>query len=350
VHSQQKVTFVTQSIISSSTNLKEPLMKSTMLSLALVSMALVLVSAICATAATVPTFSGSLVFDLNANSGITQSGGNVSAWQSTVGTDTLTNAPGNATFSAGDSPSTPFGSPLFVAHATPNGSPAVSFNPNPVPGAVATGGQALGLSGVPADFPGGTADRTVFVVAQYNNTNSNGNFAGFEYGGNTSGTLIGPYAIGSAFSVAAQGDNTLVSDVWGNNVNPGGSHTGVWLGEASTLSGGTVTLYDFNKGSSTTANQVGTNTFGGVNTGTNGVTLGVELDGNSFGSMLVSEVLVYKGLLSPTQIGDVNNYINQQWFLSTPEPSSFVLLGSAIGALGIGAVRRRNSTVAAINK
>lgn len=315
-------------------------MKSTMLSLAPVSMALVLVSAVSTSAAPVP-FSSNLVFDLNANSGITQSAGSVSAWQSSVGTDTLTNAPGNATFSAGDSPSTPFGSPLFVAHATPNGSPAVSFNSG---GSLATGGQALGLSGVPADFPGGTADRTVFVVAQYNNTNGNANFAGFEYGGNTSGNLIGPYAIGSAFSVAAQGDNTLVSDVWGNNVNPGGSHSGVWLGEASTLSGGTVTLYDFNHGSSTTSNQVGTNTFGGVNTGTNGVTLGVELDGNSFGSMLVSEVLVYNRLLNPTEITAVNNYINQQWF-ATPEPSSFALFGSAIGALGLVAVRRRKSVV-----
>jgi hypothetical protein len=316
-------------------------MKSTTLRLALVSFALVLVSVQGASAATVPTFGGSLVFDLNANSGITQSGGSVSAWQSTVGTDTLTNAPGNATIIAGDGGATSFGMPVFVAHATPNGSPAVSFNSS---GSVFTGGQALGLSGVPADFPGGASDRTVFVVAQYNNTNANGNFAGFEYGGNTNPPIVfSPYQSHTSFSVAAQGDNTLVSDVWGNNVNPGGTHTGVWLGEASTLSGGTVTLYDFNHGSSTTANQVGSNNFGSVTTGTNGVTLGVELDGNNFGSMLVSQVLVYNSVLTPAEITQVNSYINQQWFI-TPEPSSFVMLGGAVGALGLVAVRRHKAS------
>ncbi len=41
--------------------------------------------------------------------------------------------------------------------------------------------------------------------------------------------------------------------------------------------------------------------------------------------------------------------INQQWF-TTPEPSSFVLLGSAIGTLGLIVVRGRRSVVATSNK
>lgn len=255
-----------------------------------------------------PDVSGNLVLQLDANTGVTTSGGNVTAWadQSTSGNNVV---------------GTSGSEPTLVSGAI-NGNPALSFS----------GGQSL--NNTISSLVGSGADRTVFVVGQLiggNSTSFGGalltfrqsapemtllqfGYAGINYvysdaatldyfTGNEYSTLTSPFVV--AYSSLAAGDS-LVETLNGSTI-----------GTVPTTPGGTVTS----------------------DTGVTGFTVGNNSSSQGW-TGYIGEVLVYNTALSGTDIASVDTYLADHWASPAPEPSSVALMGLGLVALAWTVAKR----------
>ena len=224
-----------------------------------------------------------LVLELDADRGVTTNGGQVTAWadQSGLGND-LTGA----------------GDPQLAANSLNNHN-TIQFD---------TTGDKLdrtidALSGLPA----GDSDRSVFIVAKYN---ENG-YGGFGYGKTSKNNAFG-------LNVDAEGD--LLVQGWGaGDVESTTVGTGAgWLTQTAIVaadpSGGAAEVVNHYKDGTLIDSE--TRNF---NTVLETLVVGSNLKGNDSIDMEVAEILVYNRALSDAERQQVESYLQQKYALSGPQ-------------------------------
>ena len=154
---------------------------------------------------------GGLVLQLETDSGVTISGGKVTAWRDMSGK-------GNHLVGAGDP---------ALSGTTPTGAPVIDFD-----GAGDKLERALGLNGL----PGGNQNRTVFFVVDY--INPQGVFAGAVFGDDEANQTFGLTAAGASGNLAVQGYGGANDHASGTNGVAGG-----FLVQSAVLANGTLKQY-----------------------------------------------------------------------------------------------------------
>ena len=238
--------------------------------------------------ATLPT--SGLVMHLDGNTGITLSGSTVLSWADQISSGNNLTAFGNPTLLSGQ----------FI------GRNVVHFDGID---------DALGRSGF-TGLPTGSAARSVFMVVRYNAANDiGGDWAGFTYG---------TAADNQAFGLCLTPSGTLGVQGWGggNDIvsSPATVGVGRWLNQGAVYSGGTLTQYTNGVGIGTAAHTYAT--------GTGGVRLGEELDGNKNLNMDVAEVLVYNRAVSATELQQIEDYFEQRYVNGTSGTPPMVTITS----------------------
>lgn len=187
------------------------------------------------------------------------------------------------------------GNPQFVASATPSGKPAIVFD-----GA----GDKLEVEGkaVIDDLPANAADRTVFVVANYLDTQ--GAQAGFAYGkANANRTFaIGADGISGNLSIQGYlGDNDLVSSTPG--VGQG------WQVQSVVLENNLLQHFESGVLIDSWTHAYATR----VDAPTSKLVLGQSLNESGFSELEVGAVLVYDRALSNSERQQVENYLSDKY-------------------------------------
>jgi len=156
------------------------------------------------------------------------------------------------------------------------------------------------------NLPSGTAYRSVFTVTSYR---SNG-FGGFTYG---------TAASTAAFGLVINSSGNLSVQTFGTDYNSATTalNTGALLQEA--VFNGLSYLIEYKNGAS-----IGTFTTSNLNTGTNGIQIGAEIDGSPFLNMDLAEALVFNTPLSNLEKAEVENYIKVKYNLFGTPPTTSV--------------------------
>ncbi|MDX1418840.1 MAG: PQQ-dependent sugar dehydrogenase, partial [Rubricoccaceae bacterium] len=234
-----------------------------------------------------------LALYLEADRGVTETGGVVSAWADQSGL-------GNDLTAAGD--------PSIGVVTTPSGLPAIAFD-----GAGDTLERAASLNGLPA----GGADRTVFLVAEYG---SDG-WGGFTYGDTGCDEAFG-------LVVDDTGDLAVQSGCDGYPTGEAGNGAG-WLTQAAVLSGTTLTHYKDGA-------VIDTEPAASFNTVLTRIVLGAEIDASPTLDMDVAAVLVYDRALTDADRQQVETYLYDK-YLDVPPPVALATITSpADGAFVLG--------------
>ena len=224
-----------------------------------------------------------LVLELDANRGVTTNGGQVTAWADQSGL-------GNDLIGAGN--------PQLAANALNNHN-TIQFD---------TSGDKLSrtideLSGLPA----GDSDRSVFMVAKYN---ENG-YGGFGYGKTSKN---------NAFGLNVDSEGELLVQGWGaSDIDSETVGTGAgWLTQAAIVSanpsGAAAEIVNHYKDGALIDSD--TRNF---NTVLETLVVGSNLKGTNSIDMEVAEILVYDRALSEAERQQVETYLQQKYALSGPQ-------------------------------
>ncbi len=217
-------------------------------------------------------FTDGLVMRLSGDDGLVTSGTSVLSWTDETGN-------GNNVAPINGNPT--------VVHQPLNGHDVVSFDG--VDDDLGTGVFSL---------PAGGADRTIYVLANYESSG----WGGFLYGSTGANQAFGPAAspndtLGVFGSGAA---NDFESDALA--VSSG------WVTQAVVLSNGELQQY----ANGSFLDQQ-THTF---NTGTGTLRIGASIDGTGFVDMDIAEILVFDRALSDTERGQLDSYFQTTYALS----------------------------------
>ncbi len=213
-----------------------------------------------------------LTLRLDAESGVTKSGTKVTQWSD---------------FSGLGNNLTSIGNPQWVNNAL-NGRDVINFD-----------GVGDRLVGIANGLPGGSSDRTVFMVARYDD---NG-YGGFAYGApatnQTFGTTVAPNG-----NLAVQGwgnANDFISRVAGSGQE--------WLIQGAVLQSNQLKHYK-------NGVEIDTRTHAyNTRTGTESqIVIGAEIDGNPQLNMTVAEILVYDRALTTAERQQVEDYLRSKYF------------------------------------
>ena len=194
---------------------------------------------------------------------------------------------------------------------TPAGLPAIAFD-----GEVDTLGAVLGLSALPS----GSADRTMFLVVDYLNTN--GWSSGAAYGTGTTNQTFGLVAGGSTGNYGVQGwggQNDFDSGTDG--ISPG------WAVQSAVLENDVLSQY-LDGGLIDTD----THTF---NTTLTQLVLGAHIGGAAEGEMNIAAVLIYDRALNEVERADVETYLTNKYLTDDGINDTPIAIGEILDA-GIG--------------
>ena len=220
-----------------------------------------------------PVFNG-LVLHLETASGLTTQNGTVTGWEDASASNILLNASGD---------------PALGPGLTPAGLPAIAFD-----GEVDTLGAVLGLSALPT----GNADRTIFFVVDYLDTN--GRSSGVTYGTSTTNQTFGLVAGGSTGDYGVQGwggQNDFHSGTDG--ISPG------WAVQSVVLDDDVLSQYL--DGDLIDAD---THTF---NTMLEQLVLGAHIGGAAEGEMNIAAVLIYDRALNENERTQVEDFLQTKY-------------------------------------
>ncbi len=216
-----------------------------------------------------------LVLQLEADSQVTlQSGNTVAGWSDRSGK-------GNNLVAGG--------APKLNVVQTPSGKPAITFNGT---------SDLLKREGSIVGFPQGNADRTMFLVARYNDANV---WAGAAYGTGANNQAFG--------LIARSGSGRLGLQGWGNGNDLVSTTAGVgagWMVQSGSHSGGTASLYK----DGTQIAQF-THTY---NTGSSRFVIGEEIAHYGFVKIDVAAVLIYDRALTSSERASVDAYLRAKYF------------------------------------
>lgn len=220
-----------------------------------------------------------LVLQLDANLGITQSGGTVSSWADQSG------------LSNDFSQSTTTKRPSYIAATTNTGKPALRFDGNS--DALVLGSSSL--SGIDFDTDPSSQTFTTFIVGKANSKASTSSFMSKSNGWGSDATFSfgrlpnGNFAHvlqGVSSSVLGNGYNNLHASQWN------GVHYGYWLNQR--------TQTEPSRG-----NRIAQN---------NNMTLGASNNGSSdYLDGDISEVRIYKGVLTEAEKFNIENELIDKW-------------------------------------
>lgn len=220
-------------------------------------------------------------------------GNSVAAWLDGSGN-------GNNLFAQGD--------PTLVQNATPTGQAALAFD-----------GDGDLLERVNANdtifnLPTGNADRTMFFVVDYENTN--GRSSGVTYGNSASNQTFGLVAGGSTGNFAVQG--------WGGQNDFDSATEGLspgWAVQSAVLNNDVLSQY-LDGGLIDTD----THTF---NTARNKLVLGAHIKGAAEGEMTIAAVLIYDRALNAVERQQVEDFL-QLKYITDPDNNTPVAAPDAI--------------------
>jgi hypothetical protein len=229
------------------------------------------------TTSSLPVTSG-LVTHLEADQGVTASGGQVTGWTDQSGT-------GIDLSSAGD--------PQLQSNAL-NGQPAISLDGD---------GDKLVRTGDLTGLPSGAQDRTMFVVTKYDNAND---WAGTAFGNGDSNQAFGLVVKGGSGALTVQG--------WGNDLVSGTQGTGAdWLVQSAVVASDQVTHYK-----NGTQIDSGSKTYDTtLDAASSKFVIGEEIAGNGYNDMHIAAVVVYDRALSETERQQVEDYLQQKYGLDS---------------------------------
>jgi hypothetical protein len=220
-----------------------------------------------------PVTSG-LVTHLEADQGVTTSGGSVTEWADQSSTGIYLSA-------AGD--------PQLQSNAL-NGQPAISLDGN---------GDKLVRTGDLSGLPSGAQNRTMFVVTKYDNAND---WAGTAFGNGANNQAFGLTVKGGSGALTVQG--------WGNDLVSGTQGTGDgWLSQSAVVANDQVTHYQngslIDSGSKTydTTLDAPSSKF----------VIGEEIAGNGYNDMEIAAVIVYDRALSDSERQQVEQYLADKY-------------------------------------
>jgi hypothetical protein len=186
------------------------------------------------------------------------------------------------------------GSPQTGLVSTPTGKPSISLN--------GSGGklERINATNPLGGLPTGNADRTMFVVAKYNNSTA---WGGVAYGTGANNQAFGLIVKNPSGELVFQGwggVNDLVSTTPGIGAG--------WLLESGVLSSGTATLYEDGA-------QIAqwTHTY---NTVLTKLVIGQEIASLGYVGMDVAVVLVYNRALSASERTSVEGYLRNKFLQS----------------------------------
>lgn len=219
-----------------------------------------------------------LVVSLETDAGLSTDGGNnVLSWLDSSG--------------LGNDLQTVIGDPIVVSAATPSGADAINFD----------GDDSLARLGVTDTLNGlstGAADRTVFIVAQFNTATA---LAGVAYGSGAANANFGLTADSPQGNLAVQGGGAGNNFVSTNQ----GSGTG-WLLQSAVLSANQLDHYR--------DGELVDSAFHMFNTEATDLMIAQEIDGAGFAGMDVAAVLIYDRALTEMERHEVQAYLHSKYF------------------------------------
>ena len=191
------------------------------------------------------------------------------------------------------------GDPVLLSDGTPTGRGAIRLDGV---------GDRLHRSGPQAAFPGGHAERTMFVVANYRSSG----FGGVSYGRPATHCTVDPNQV---FGLVVDNRGDLAVQGWclGYDVSTGHQATGDgWLLHSAVVHGDTLSQYR-------DGNLLGSwlHTFATDPSGD--LVIGAEIDGSPYVNMDVAAVLLYDRALSDGEREQVEAYL-QTKYLATGIP------------------------------
>lgn len=209
-----------------------------------------------------------------------------------------------------------FGDPQVEFNSTPGGLPAIVFDGD---GDKLERLQTAELN----NLPGGSADRTVFTVINY--VDSQGVTAGFVYGRDRTNRAFG-------LTTDADGDLTVQGYGLANDAisNVAGDGAG-WLTQSVIVSGSSVTHYQ--DGGLIDSFTQTYNTI--LSQSDSKIVIGEEIGGLGYSQLEIGAVLMYDRALSDSERLEVEQYLNAKYFLggSTPianDDDALVAQGAAV--------------------
>ncbi|MEQ1851989.1 MAG: LamG-like jellyroll fold domain-containing protein, partial [Chthoniobacteraceae bacterium] len=225
--------------------------------------------------AAAPPVTTNLVLHLESTQGVSTSGTKVNSW-----TDLSSRA--NTVSSVGN--------PQLVPTRTPSGKPAITFN------GTTDALQRVHSSSPLNGFPTVNANRTIFIVAKYNNASTD---AGVSYGTASSNRAFGLVVAPTTGQLRLQGwgsSNELTSTTAGSGAG--------WLVQSAVLSSGTATLF---KNGTQIAQWAHT-----YNTSLTRLAIAARLS-SGFVNMEVAAVLIYDRALTATERASVETYLRTKY-------------------------------------
>lgn len=212
-----------------------------------------------------------LVFSLEADQGITASGGVVSVWNDQTGSNHLSAV----------------GDPTLEMLAGPNGQPYIAFDGNE---------DKMERTGSISGLPAGFSNRTIFLVARY----SANNF--------TAGATYGTAAGNQAFGLAINTDARLTVEGYGTSNDQDSDEIGLntWLSQSVVFDNFTFKHYRDGR-----PIDSGNHTF---NTMINKMILAGQIDNSGVIDMDIAAVFIYEGALTEIQRQQVEAFIQTKYF------------------------------------
>jgi PKD repeat protein len=197
---------------------------------------------------------------------------------------------------------TALGDPQIVAGATPGGLPAIEFDGN---------GDKLERLATESlnNLPGNDSDRTMFVIANYINTQ--GSDAGVAYGKGSYNRAFGLTADGATGNLEVQGwadVNDLTSPNQGVGIG--------WTIQSSILSSDNATLFQNGLEIASWFHVYQTR----LDAPTSKFVIGEEISGAGFGHIEIAAVLIYDRALSAGEHQQVYDYLYSKYFVGNLPP------------------------------
>ena len=229
-------------------------------------------------------FAADLALRFESDEGLTESGGAVAAWSDLSGN-------GNNLTAAGD--------PALDEVTTPSGMPAVAFDGT---------GDKVERVGSLSGLPAGGADRTMFIVANYESIG----YGGVAYGTN---------ACGQTFGLIVSNTGTLAVQRWCGDYKTSVPGNGAgWLVQSAVLRG--TSLDHYQNGVLIKSNVASFNTV------LDRFVMGAEIDSSPYLDMDVAAVLLYDRALSEPERQQVEAYL-QQKYMGSGLNASFLAVDDA---------------------
>ena len=182
------------------------------------------------------------------------------------------------------------GDPQLVAAATPSGEDAIALDGD-------DGLARLGVSDTLNNLPTGSTDRTVFIVARYNDAAA---LAGVAYGSGAANANFGLTVDPGQGNLAIQGGGAA------NNFVSTSSGAGFgWLIQSAVLSANQIDHYR--------DGEIIDSAFHAFNTDAVDLLIGEEIDGSGFVDMDIAAALIYDRALTEMEQHEVQAYLHSKY-------------------------------------